>query len=396
MEYPVGVVCPEVYRGFFMTTPDDRKYIEEAIQLARQGAGKVHPNPLVGAVLVKDGRIIGRGYHQYWGGAHAEKYALENATESPEGATLYVTLEPCNHHGKTPPCSDLIIRNRIQRVVIGTPDPNPSVEGGGAAKLTGAGIKVDWIEDGPITDTLYRMNERFFHWVTTGKPFVTVKMAMTLDGKIATRTGNSKWVTGPESRKEVQRLRHLHPAIMAGSRTVALDNPELTDRSGEQRHQPLLRIVAGPVQNIPETHQIFNTGTAPTLLAATPGDDSSRLGRLREKGVEVWLSDSSDGKIDLARLMDFLGDRKIDALLVEGGGELVASLVEANLVNRFVFFVAPKIAGGRDAVTPVEGMGISRMEEALNLEFHEIKQTGSDLMVVAYPKKDKRDVYRAG
>lgn len=382
----------------------EKQYMERAIELAKKGEGWCHPNPMVGAVIVKNGRVIGEGYHAKCGELHAERNAIASLTESAEGADLYVTLEPCCHYGKTPPCTEAIIENRIGRVIVGSRDPNPKVAGGGVRALRAAGIEV--VEDF-MREECDQLNPVFFHYITTGKPYVVMKYAMTLDGKIATKTGASKWITGEESRMAVQQLRHALMGIMVGIGTVVADNPMLNCRI-ENGRSPL-RIVADSGLNIPLESKIAKTAREYETIVAcalpelpkgeirdgeTPLSDPA-CGRLRdvlETGLRVVnvpdlknLADREPGeeegcRTDLALLMNFLGKEGIDSVLLEGGGTLNESALRADIVNEVRAFVAPKIFGG-EAPTPVGGEGVDVPADAERMKFCGMEQYGDDVML---------------
>jgi diaminohydroxyphosphoribosylaminopyrimidine deaminase/5-amino-6-(5-phosphoribosylamino)uracil reductase len=382
----------------------EKKYMERAIVLAKKGEGWCHPNPKVGAVIVKNGRVIGEGYHAKYGELHAERNAIASLTESAEGADLYVTLEPCCHYGKTPPCTEAIIENKIGRVIVGSRDPNPKVAGGGVRALREAGIEV--VEDF-MRDECDQLNPVFFHYISTGKPYVVMKYAMTLDGKIATKTGASRWITGEESRMAVQQLRHALMGIMVGIGTVVADNPMLNCRI-ENGRSPV-RIVTDSGLNIPLESKIARTaGEYETIIACalpelpagevldgeTPLSDPAS-GRLRDvlktglrvvnvpdlKSLESREPGASEGcRTDLAALMEFLGKEGIDSVLLEGGGTLNESALGAGIVNEVRAFIAPKIFGG-SAPTPVGGKGVSLPDEAEKMKFCGMEQYGGDVML---------------
>ncbi|MDR1756220.1 MAG: bifunctional diaminohydroxyphosphoribosylaminopyrimidine deaminase/5-amino-6-(5-phosphoribosylamino)uracil reductase RibD [Culturomica sp.] len=361
-----------------MVTEEDRKYIGRAAELAEHGKGFVNPNPLVGAVIVREGRIIGEGFHARCGGPHAEREAFRNCTEDPRGATLYVTLEPCCHYGKTPPCTEIILEKGIARVVIGLTDPNPLVAGKGIAILQNAGIAV---ESGVEVERLTKQNRVFLKYITTRTPWVVLKTAMTLDGKIATYTGDSKWVTGEEARKEVHRMRAEYTGIVAGSGTVKADDPLLNCRGVAGCHQPV-RIVVDSAASLPVTSRIFRTAKEqPVILAHTAKAGAEKLETLQAAGIETLLCTEQEGKVSIPDLLRKLGEKQIDSLLLEGGGELNASFLNAGMVDEVVAFIAPKLTGGREAPTPVEGKGIARMNEAIRLREVESGRIGEDIRI---------------
>ena len=351
-------------------------YMRRAIELAARGAGWTAPNPMVGAVIVKDGRIIGEGYHARYGQAHAERNALASCAVDPRGATMYVTLEPCCHQGKQPPCTTAIIDAGIARVVVGSRDPNPLVSGKGNAILRASGVQV--VED-VLRSECDELNPLFFHYIQTGRPYVVAKWAMTLDGKIATSTGNSRWVSNEQSRADVHDLRHQLAAIMVGIGTALADDPSLTARRNPASRQPL-RVVADSHLRIPLDGQLVRTaGEFPTLVATTVPEDDMRAQALRDRGVDIVSVPGADGKVDLDALLDRLGERDIDSLLIEGGGCLNEAMFKSGLVNEVIVYLAPKVVGGATSKTPVEGEGVSKMADAFLLGTPRIERFGSDL-----------------
>lgn len=354
----------------------DRDYMERAIELARRGRGWTNPNPIVGAVIVKDKKIIGEGYHERYGGLHAERNALASCSESAAGATLYVTLEPCCHYGKTPPCTEAILEHGISRVVIGSRDPNPQVAGKGAKMLRAAGIVV---EEDFMRRECDRLNPVFFHYIVTKTPYVVMKYAMTADGKIATRTGASKWITGETARNAVQEMRHACMGIMVGIGTVLADDPLLTVRL-EGKKSPI-RIICDSRLRLPLDSNICRTaGQYRTIAACAEDAPPDRKEALRALGVEIMES-GTDGHVDLRRLMKLLGTQGIDSIFLEGGGTLNDSALRAGIVHEVKVFIAPKLFGGETAKTPVAGMGVERPENAVNLELETISQIGGDLLL---------------
>lgn len=356
----------------------DQNYMLQAIQLAKQGEGWTNPNPMVGAVIVKNGRIIGKGYHKKCGELHAERNAIASLTESAEGATIYVTLEPCCHYGKTPPCTEAIIEQKIKRVVIGSRDPNPKVSGKGIKMLQEAGIEV--IEDF-MREECDRLNPVFFHYITTKTPYVVMKYAMTLDGKIATKTGASKWITGEAAREEVQHMRHRYMGIMAGIGTVLADDPMLNVRV-EGWKSPI-RILCDSGLRIPLDGQIVKSaGKYRTIVAYADSENTeAKRKRLHEMGVEtIWCPDESN-QVDLKKLMRYLGEEGIDSILLEGGGTLNDSALRAGIVQEVQAFIAPKLFGGMNSKTPVEGIGVRFPSEAVKLKCTDICQIGEDIRI---------------
>ena len=356
----------------------DQNYMLQAIQLAKQGEGWTNPNPMVGAVIVKNGRIIGKGYHKKCGELHAERNAIASLTESAEGATIYVTLEPCCHYGKTPPCTEAIIEQKIKRVVIGSRDPNPKVSGKGIKMLQEAGIEV--IEDF-MREECDRLNPVFFHYITTKTPYVVMKYAMTLDGKIATKTGASKWITGEAARAEVQHMRHRYMGIMAGIGTVLADDPMLNVRV-EGWKSPI-RILCDSGLRIPLDSQIVKSaGKYRTIVAYADSENTeAKRKRLHEMGVETICCPDENNQVDLKKLMKYLGEEGIDSILLEGGGTLNDSALRAGIVQEVQAFIAPKLFGGMNSKTPVEGIGVRFPSEAVKLKCTDICQIGEDIRI---------------
>lgn len=335
----------------------DEIYMRRALKLARTRAGLTNPNPTVGAVVVKDGKVVGAGCHKKCGLPHAEVNALKSAGNKAKGADLYVTLEPCCHFGRTPPCTEAIIRAGIKRIVIAMKDPNPVNNGKGSGKLRRAGIN---IVIGVLKEDAEALNRPYIKFIKEKIPYVTLKMAESLDGKIATRTGDSKWITSEVSRRCVDRLRGRVDAVMVGSNTVLKDDPSLTCKIPGSK-QPL-RIIAGGISKISSSVKILS-GT---------------------KVSEVLIAKGANGRVDLRKLLKKLGKAGIMHLLVEGGGELAASFIKMSLVDQYLFFIAPKIIGGRDAVTSVEGTGIKNISEAVILKNMSVKKSGEDILIEAY------------
>ena len=367
----------------------EEKYMRRAIELAKKGSGHVNPNPLVGAVIVRDGEIIGEGYHECYGQLHAERNAIANAKKrgnSLEGSTIYVTLEPCCHYGKTPPCTEAIIEEKIARVVVGSDDPNPLVSGKGFQMLREKGIEVI-----PhfLKEECDAMNHVFFHYIRTGTPYVAMKYAMTMDGKIACYTGDSKWVTGEESRAHVQTLRNHYKGIMAGIGTVLADDPMLNCRIEGGRDS--IRIITDSHLRIPMDSQLVRTaGQQPLIVACLPDADEEKAAQLQEKGVEVLripgvptadITEEQKEVISLPVLMKELGARKIDGILLEGGGQLNESALQAGIVDRIYCYIAPKIFGGAQAKTPVEGQGLTRAADAWQFNRIGMQEFGQDILL---------------
>lgn len=356
----------------------DEKYMQIAIDLAERGRGWTAPNPVVGAVIVKDGRIIGQGYHRRYGELHAERNALADCRESPAGATLYVTLEPCCHYGKTPPCTEAILDAGISRVVIGAMDSNPLVAGKGAAILKSHGVCV---EAGILEAACREQNRIFFHYMKTKRPYVTFKYAMTLDGKIATETGASKWITGEAARNQVQQLRHAHRGIMVGVGTVLADDPHLNCRMPEGRDP--VRIVCDSRLRTPLDAQVVQTAGTQRTILATCCRDEAKIKEYESAGCEVLLLPKKGDAIDLSALMEELGKREIDSILLEGGGTLGSAALAEGIVNEIYAYVAPKIFGGAKAKTPVGGIGVATPQEAYRLADVKTSQIGEDILITA-------------
>lgn len=360
----------------------EEQFMKRAIELAKQGAGWTAPNPLVGAVVVKNGRVIGEGYHRKYGELHAERNALAACTEDPAGATLYVTLEPCCHYGKTPPCTEIIIEKKIAKVVIGSRDPNPKVAGKGARILREHGIEV--VED-YMREACDALNPVFFHYITTKTPYVVLKFAMTLDGKIATRTGASKWITGEAARNHVHQLRGRYAGILAGIGTVLADDPMLNCRI-DGAHQPL-RIILDSHLRIPMGSRLVRSAKEyPLLIVCNEStrdreEGTNRIQKLEEAGAKVWTLPEKNGHPDLNVLMQRLSEEKIDSVLIEGGGTVNEAALKAHIVHHVYAYIAPKIFGGEDAKTPVEGSGIRLPQECANLRLAKITVLLNDMLL---------------
>jgi diaminohydroxyphosphoribosylaminopyrimidine deaminase/5-amino-6-(5-phosphoribosylamino)uracil reductase len=357
----------------------DEYFMNRAMQLALRARGKTTPNPMVGAVVVRNGRIVGEGFHERAGMAHAEIIALEKARGSAKGASLYVTLEPCTHFGRTPPCVNKIIQSGIKEVVIGMIDPNPINNGKGILSLKNNNIKV---RTGILEDKLKKINEAFIKHITRKLPFITVKIAQSLDGKIATRTGDSKWITSDKSRIFSHRIRRYYDGIMVGVNTVLRDNPRLNAWFSSQ--QPV-KIVVDSQLSTPENAHIFSEQSNVILvtLPAKPGLETENRQVLSQKARVLEVRERS-GQINLRDMMRKLAALEITNILVEGGGTLIGSLFDEKLVDKVLFFVSPKIIGGKDALCSVMGKGISRVDEALRLKNVSMRRIGEDFLVEAY------------
>ncbi len=354
----------------------DVDFMREAIRLAERGIGFVNPNPLVGAVIVKNGKIIGRGAHLKYGQLHAERNAFLDCSEDCTGADMYVTLEPCCHYGKNPPCTEAIIEHGIKRVFVGSSDPNPLVGGNGVAMLREHGITV--IENF-LRDECDALNEIFFYYITNCVPFVTMKYAMTMDGKIAAYTGKSKWITGEAARLDVHRDRLRHAAVMTGIGTVLADDPMLNCRL-ENGRDPV-RIICDSGLRIPIRSKIVGTaGEIPTIIAACR-QDNEKISKLQRHGCRVIITEPQNGQVDLRQLMKTLGEENIDSILLEGGGELNWSALKSGIVNKVKAYIAPKLFGGKDAKSAISGLGVSSPDEAFMLYDSKISQIGNDFLI---------------
>lgn len=360
------------------------KYMGRALRLAEKGAGWVNPNPLVGAVIAREGRVIGEGCHEYFGGPHAEATAIANCTEDPAGATLYVTMEPCSHTGKTPPCAQLLLEKKIGRVVVGMTDPNPLVNGRGIAMLVSGGITV---ETGVMEEQVRLQNEVFVKYIITGEPFVVLKTAMTLDGKTATVANASRWISGEESRRLVHRMRQRYSAVLVGVDTVVHDDPLLNVRLRSKNVRQPLKVIVDSSLRIPMQSQVFRNDPQLTLVAATAMASKEKVREIERAGAQVLICPSKGGQVELGFLMKALGAMEIDSVLVEGGSNVAFSALEAGIVDKVVTFVAPKILGGKGAPTPVGGRGIERIEEAIGLAELKVRRIGNDLLLEGRIKK---------
>jgi diaminohydroxyphosphoribosylaminopyrimidine deaminase/5-amino-6-(5-phosphoribosylamino)uracil reductase len=353
-----------------------------ALELAAQGAGQVSPGPLVGTVIVDAaGEIAGQGFYLFDRVKHAETAALEQAGDRARGGTAYVSLEPHAHQGRTQPCTDALIKAGIKRVVAPIEDPNPRVSGRGFAHLRKAGIEVS---TGLLADEAARLNEAYIHFMRTGRPFVHLKLAVSLDGKVATFGGESRWITGAEARARVHQLRHQYDAIMVGGRTARTDDPLLTDRSGRKRRRPLVRVVIEQYLRFsPESQLAQTTDAAPVLIFVHGEPEPDIVNALQSRGVEVVKQTGS--ALELSRVLEELGRRSIQSVLVEGGPILAGLLLDGGLVNKTTFFVAPMIIGGQDAPSAIGGDGAERIAEARQLENVSVERCGRDIEVTGYP-----------
>ncbi len=362
---------------------NDETYMRRALELARRGAGYVSPNPMVGAVVVREDRIVGEGFHQKVGGAHAEVNALDDAGCQAGGATLYVTLEPCNHYGRTPPCTEKVLAAGVRRMVVAMDDPNPAVRGGGNAYLQSRGIEV---VRGVCETEARRLNEVFIKFSSTGLPFVVLKLAATLDGRIATRNGDARWVSGEASRARVHGLRHALDAILVGGGTVRADNPQLTARLENGAGRDPVRIVLDSRLRISAGARVFTqVSSAPTCVVCGPRAKEDDKERLRAAGARiVQQSGSTPAGIDLPELMVQLGRMGIASVLIEGGARVAGSALAAGIVDKVVLFYAPKLLGGDDGIPMFRGRGPELMQAATALHDVSVERVGGDILVQGY------------
>jgi diaminohydroxyphosphoribosylaminopyrimidine deaminase/5-amino-6-(5-phosphoribosylamino)uracil reductase len=343
--------------------------MDEALELARQGLGRTSPNPTVGAVLAKAGEVIGRGFHTYAQAKHAEILALEQAGEEARGATLYITLEPCSHHGRTPPCADALVKAGVMRVVAAMEDPNPAVSGQGFRRLHDAGVTVEVAPD--YTEEAVQLNEAFIHSVRTGLPLVTLKAALTLDGKIAAPEDNTGWITSERARSHVQQIRHNADAILTGIGTVLADDCRLTDRTGLERSRPLLRIVADSTLRIPLDSQMVAGSNGDLAVLTTSAASEDRRRALEYRGVRVLVFDGPGGRTDLRKLIEYLAGQQYRSLMIESGSKLNWAVLEGGIADKIFFYYAPKILGGLQSL-PVAG-GTGRLRRTDAIQFHRVK-----------------------
>ncbi|MFC1735989.1 bifunctional diaminohydroxyphosphoribosylaminopyrimidine deaminase/5-amino-6-(5-phosphoribosylamino)uracil reductase RibD [Candidatus Hydrogenedentota bacterium] len=363
------------------------KYMNRALELAAKGRGRTSPNPMVGCVIVNDGKVVGEGHHTRAGEEHAERAALREAGERARNSTVYVSLEPCSHHGLTPPCTSMLIEAGISKVHYAMTDPDPRVSGKGARTLEDAGITV---RVGPLQTEALQLNEAYVTFKSLNRPFVTVKTAMSLDGKIATRTGDSRWITGERAREFVHRLRNEMDAIMVGARTVALDDPLLTSRLDSSEVRSPIRVIVDASASVPPTSRVFSADLpGKTVVFVAENADCGRTGVIENEGGEIVRAPfvrESDSVLDMSWILCELASRGIVSVLVEGGGVLNAHALDAGIVDKLCIFISPKIVGGRDAPTPVDGLGIERMKESLALRDISVEMVGCDILVTAYTR----------
>jgi len=358
--------------------------MKRALALAAKARGQTNPNPLVGAVIVKNGKIVGEGYHVQAGAPHAEIVALERAREQAQGATLYINLEPCCHYGRTPPCTRAIIESGIKKVIISMLDPNPLVAGKGREELLGAGIQ---LEVGLLAEEAQRLNEVFIKYITTRRPFVILKAGISLDGKIATSTGQSRWITGSKARYLSHQLRREADAILVGKRTILVDDPLLTVRLPQPSAKNPIKVVVDSTLEIPTSAKILSPESpAPTIIATTARATKEKMAQLEAKGARIITLSEREGRVDLGELMDILAQEGISSLILEGGAELNAAALQAGIVDKVVFFMAPIIIGGSTAPNVVGGKGFPELKRALRLTDLRLKKVGRDYMLEGYLK----------
>lgn len=370
----------------------DEYYMQQALTIAQYATGRTSPNPLVGAIIVKDGHIVGQGWHRQAGTPHAEVHALAQAGELAKDATIYVTLEPCSHYGRTGPCADALIAAGIKKVVVAMTDPNPEVAGNGLNRLRAAGIEV---VEGVLTAEAARMNEVFIKWITTNMPFGILKTAMSLDGKIAAYTGHSQWITTSASRQQVHKLRNIYDGILVGVGTILADNPQLTTRLPAGSHNPV-RIIVDTMARTPLTANVVTDKQAPTIIAVSQTAPTERVAALRNLGVEVLLLEQTPCGVNLRQLFKTLGERRITSVFVEGGATINASLLADKLIDKVYCFIAPKIIGGKTAPGPIGGSGVESVKQAILLEDISVQSIGADVLLSGYiTEREGRDVYRA-
>lgn len=358
----------------------DEFYMKIALELAVKGIGMVNPNPMVGAVIVKDNKVIGEGFHEKYGHAHAERNAVKNAVEDIEGATVYVTLEPCAHYGKTPPCVDLLIEKKVRKVVIGMLDPNPLVAGKSIKKLKENNIEV---KVGVKEKECRKLNEVFIKYITTKKPFVIMKAGISIDGKIATSSGESKWITSERSRLHSHELRNRMSGIMVGINTVLSDDPSLTYR-GEHKGKDPLRIIIDSTLKVPFESKVIKYNNNNTIVACVENTDLIKKEKLEKMGVKIIETKSKKGKVDLQEVVEKLGKEKIDSILLEGGGTLNFSALKEGIVDKVRFYIAPKIIGGENSKNSVSGQGFYNLDDCVNLKDMSYEQMGNEIVVEGY------------
>lgn len=363
----------------------DERYMKLALELAAKARGRTSPNPMVGAVVVNTGEVAGAGYHKKAGSPHAEVDAIAQAGNLAAGATIYVTLEPCCHFGRTPPCTKLIINSGVARVIAGCEDPNPIVNGKGIEELRAAGIKADV---GVLEKECLKLNEAYFKFITTGMPFVLLKVAISLDGKIGTPRGESRWITGGAARQYVHKLRDSYDAVIVGINTVLRDDPLLTARVDGVDCRDPVRVILDSSLKIPLSAKLFSCESkAKTIVATTAAAPKEKARKLEEIGAEVMQLDGADGRVDLRRLLKELGSRGIASAIIEGGSEINCSALKAGVVDKIMFFIAPKLIGGADSPGPIGGNGPEKLSQAIELNEMKVELIDGDLLVEAYLEK---------
>jgi diaminohydroxyphosphoribosylaminopyrimidine deaminase / 5-amino-6-(5-phosphoribosylamino)uracil reductase len=355
----------------------DESYIRLAVEIARKGMGNVSPNPLVGCVIIKNDRIIGAGYHEQYGGPHAEINAINSANESVEGSTLYLNLEPCSHHGKTPPCVDKIIECKIARVVIGTMDMNPLVSGDGIKKLKAAGIEV---KVGILEKECIELNKFFFKFITKKIPFVSLKAAVTLDGKIADKYGDSKWISSAASRRYVHQLRSKYDAVLIGTGTAIKDNPSLTVRLIEGRNPKRIILDSGLKLNFTQNLMINNSDKKLYIITSKQNAGKPKIKTLENRGIKViFVKEGADGRLSLKNILRELAKIQVASVLIEGGGEIFSSFIKANLFDEILLFIAPKMLG--EGIPVIGDLGIKNMKKSYKLKINETERIGDDVLM---------------
>ena len=362
-----------------MSNMDDERWMRRALRLAEKGRGRTSPNPMVGAVLVKRGKAVGEGYHARPGGPHAEIVAIENAGHRAKGATLYLNLEPCAHYGKTPPCVPAVIEAGVRKVVVGTEDPNPLVKGKGVMRLKQAGLNV---KIGILQKKCHTLNEAFFKYIVKHEPFIILKMAATLDGKLATRNGESQWISGESSRRFVHRLRDQVDGVVVGIGTVLKDDPLLTARIKGGRDP--YRIVFDSRLRIPENARVFDISPSKTIVATTEMASQDKIQRLEKKGVRILISDSKSGKVDLKSSLLKLGKLGLMSLLLEGGSQINGSFLDQGLIDKILLFLSPKLIGDPLAPGIFSGAGVTSLKEAISIRDLKVRRIGEDILLEGY------------
>jgi diaminohydroxyphosphoribosylaminopyrimidine deaminase/5-amino-6-(5-phosphoribosylamino)uracil reductase len=358
---------------------DDVWWMKRALHLAEKGKGRTSPNPMVGAILVKDGKMVGEGYHAKAGEAHAEIVALQQAGEEAEGAILYLNLEPCTHYGKTPPCVPQVIEAGVKRVVIGMEDPNPLVKGRGIEILRKAGL---YVEVGILEKECRRLNEAFCKYILKKEPFVVLKVAATLDGKMATRNGDSKWISGEASRRFVHKLRDQVDGVLVGIGTVLKDNPMLTARIRGGRDP--YRIVLDSRLKIPEEAKVIGTSPSKAIIASTELAPKDKIGKLKKRGVQILILDSKEGRVNLKSCLSKLGEMGVMNLLVEGGSQVNGSFLDEGVIDKLLLFLSPKLIGDQQALGIFGGKGASNLQKATALKEIKAKRIGEDILLEGY------------